>query len=67
MQPIDYKDLLNTVYLRREDEISTLYETSVLLIGLNFDDLNRLTKDSLEPLREFLELTNVPFEAYLVE
>ena len=67
MQPIDYKDILNTVYLRREDETSTLYETSILLIGLSFDDLNRLTKESIEPLREFLELTNVSFEAYLVE
>jgi hypothetical protein len=64
-QPVNYKDVLTSPFLDREDIITEVAQDSILLIGLVFNKENKLGDDSCIELSEFLQLNKkFDFEPY---
>ena len=65
-QPINYKDVLSSPFIDREDIITPEVDhDSILLIGLVFDKENKLCDDSCAEFSEFRQLNKkFDFEPY---
>lgn len=64
-QPVNYRDVLSSPFIDREDIITEVDYDSILLIGLVFDKENKLCDDSCVEFSEFRQLNKkFDFEPY---